>query len=235
MKRRILSLVVCLALLLVTACGGGNNAANAPNNSNNEENAEKIVQPPSPEAYLDSSNEERDIYSFMDKEGAFVIRVVNKTDKTMYYEGEVEGFNADEESLGVEEDSITPVGPGQEGHLLFEFDESLDSVVYNLNSAEEELYVSVAEDLSYETESMGDYESVTVTNNGTEPAILVKAFVTFYEDGDMVYFNYDYFEDEDEELKPGASVTMPISSSFDYDAVEISLMGDLASVWAEAE
>lgn len=84
-------------------------------------------------------------------------------------------------------------------------------------------YVSVTQDLIFESSAAKDKEIVTVTNNGSIPAIYVEAHVLFFSGDVLVDYSSAFFSDNDYELKPGKSITEEVRCWEPYDSFLIVL------------
>ena len=104
-------------------------------------------------------------------------------------------------------------------------DEEYATSEYELSVKEDEWYESVAADLTYESIPAKEKEIVSVTNNGSEAAEFVEVYALFFNGEKPVYFNTEYFTDDDSELKPGKTITEEIDCYEDYTSVRFFITG----------
>ncbi len=69
--------------------------------------------------------------------------------------------------------------------------------------ASNDYYESAQDDLSYEISEIDDGIIVTCTNDGGEAANFVEGKVIFFRGSEPIYYNSNYFVDDDGELKLG--------------------------------
>lgn len=114
---------------------------------------------------------------------------------------------------------------GTEILLYFMPDEDFTKMEYEISVDEENWYECVVSDLSYETVSAKNKEIVSVRNNGKNAAEFVECKCLFFLGGKVVGFGSKYFTDNDNELKPGKTITNEIDCYEAYDSVKFFFTG----------
>ena len=127
--------------------------------------------------------------------------------------------------VGASNTNINAVGAGTEILLDFKPDEKYASMDYDLYVAEDENLECAVSDFSYESVSAAEKEIVTLTNNGTKPALFVEGKALFFNGTTVVGYDWDYFEDNDSELKPGRSISKELECEKAYDSVKLFFTG----------
>ena len=137
-------------------------------------------------------------------------------------------YDREDNVLGAGKSSIDVVGPGQTSlcYLYFTDVEDMASVRYQLFYDTDLYYDDVLYGLSAQTNISGRDVDVSVTNNGSDPAEFVEAYVLFFNDADeLVYADYAYFTDDDYEIKCGDTITKQLSAYVSFSYVEVYLSG----------
>lgn len=102
----------------------------------------------------------------------------------------------------------------------------------SIQTAVDEYYIPVAQNISLEVTNLGDKVLVKAANNGSVPAEFPEATVLFFYGDKVVAYATKYFCDSDYELKPGASMTEQISAYEDYTSVKVHITAR-RSVWSD--
>jgi hypothetical protein len=99
-------------------------------------------------------------------------------------------------------------------------------MTYELSVKEELNYECVVSSLEYESVSAKNKEILSITNMGSIPAEFVEAYALFFKNNVLVNTDWEYFTDEDDELKVGKTITREMDSYGDeYDCVEFYIVG----------
>ncbi len=67
--------------------------------------------------------------------------------------------------------------------------------------------------------------TLSVTNNSTEDAYYVGAYVLFFRGDKLVDWDNKYFIDDDNKLKPGVTKSRELQCNEDYDSFKLFLVG----------
>lgn len=136
-------------------------------------------------------------------------------------------YSKDGSMIAVGEGSLDALGAGCTSvfYEAFETDEEIAEYKTELTAKASKYYKSVIQDLSYETNDKKDGVIVQVTNNGDYAAEFVQAYALFFSGGELINYDYEYFTDDDYEIKPGNTMTKQLDSYEDFDNVEIYLTG----------
>jgi len=127
--------------------------------------------------------------------------------------------------VGAENSTEYAFEAGTETVMAFSPDEAYTITTYELSVEEEDYYDCVVSDLSYSCVSAKDKEIVIVKNNGDKAAKFVTATVLFFKGDEVVYYSWDYYTDDDSEIKPGKSETREVDCYEDYDSIKVFLSG----------
>ena len=141
--------------------------------------------------------------------------------------------DADGNSIGAGTMSIDVIGPGETsiGYFYFDSVSDIDSVEYQLNYDTDTSYYPVISNLDVEQAWNDKNVTVTVTNNGSEPAQFVQAYALFFDvDGNVLRTSYKYVTDDDSEIKPDATLSVQLDCyKGNYDHAEVYLTGRASS------
>ncbi len=163
-------------------------------------------------------------YSY-DNSGRFysVIAVKNNSDKTVEVGGNAGVFDANGNLIGASNlDDISVLAPGEESVGYFSYNSNVTGVArqeYSLSVAEETYYRPVIGNLTGNVTLNSNNAVVQVTNNGPYPAKFVRAFIVFLDSsGNTVDVQSWYLTDNDNEIKPNATLSKQLNTekSFDY-------------------
>lgn len=165
-------------------------------------------------------------YSFSNEFWNYHFLVIkNNSDYTLEISAATKYYDASGNLVGAKDDDECAVGSGSEICLYFMPDEKYATSEYELSVQEDKWYESVVGDLTYESVPAKEKEIVSVTNNGYEPAEFVEVYALFFNGDEPVYFNTEYFTDDDSELKPGKTITEELDCYEDYTSVRFFLTG----------
>lgn len=90
---------------------------------------------------------------------------------------------------------------------VFRCSKDFASYTYNVTPEALYLYNPIDTNLKSEFIKNGDKGTVSVTNNGNAPASFVEYYVLYYKGGKLIGTDFGYCIDDNNEIKPGATVT----------------------------
>ena len=137
----------------------------------------------------------------------------------------VKFYNGVGELVGAQSDDERAFEHGQKILFYFMPDEEYTKTEYEITVAEETFYSCVVSNLSYESVPAKEKEIVSVTNNGEEAAEFVECSALFFKNGEVVDFDWTYFVDDNDELKPGKTISKEIDCYEEYDSVKFFFTG----------
>ena len=138
-------------------------------------------------------------------------------------------FFKDGKIVGTTSSSIDAVAKGTTVCEDFSCDEDFNSYEYKVVASDLSSYdVPVDQDLALEVSQLTNKVIVSLTNNGKIPAKYVWYDVFFYKNGKLVDHNYRYCEDDDSEIKPGATVRSECSAYVEggFDDAKVYFHGE---------
>lgn len=140
----------------------------------------------------------------------------------------VDFFNADGKIVGTTSGSVDAVAKGTTVCEDFYCDEEFTTYEYKVVASDLSYYIPVDQDLAVDVSELTNKVIVSLTNNGKIPARYVWYDVFFYKNGKLVDHNYSYCEDNDSEIKPGATERSECSFWGDdgYDEVKVYFHGE---------
>ena len=148
------------------------------------------------------------------------ITIKNNSDFDLEISANVKYYNNENALVGAKSQSQVAFGKGTETVLAFMPDEEYSSTVYELSVSEEEWFECAVTDLTYESVPAQKKEIVSITNNGTQPADFVEVYALFFNGDVLVDHSRGYFTDDDNEIKPGKTITEELDCQEVYDSVK---------------
>ncbi|MCL1788956.1 MAG: hypothetical protein FWG33_01200 [Oscillospiraceae bacterium] len=197
----------------------------------NEEAEEDSLSPQTPPKNLFNAEEIAENlvveqYNFSDSRRSHAFLVIENTSEfTLVISAALTVFDSSGSAVGANDSGDNDVPAGEKTILGFSFDDEFETSEYDISVAEERLYKPVTQNLSFESTSATEKEVVTVTNNGDIAAEFVQTNVLFFAGGEPVWFDYAYFTDVDNQIKPGKSITKELSCPVPYDSTIVVLTG----------
>lgn len=196
----------------------------------NNENVQEKQKEPEIQQDLNNQVEVRELYtenSFGDT--YYIIILKNNSEKTISAEINATAKNSEGNTIGAASSDCYAIGSGYEACLMNFFDGvSADSQFeYNLSVKEDNRFESVLSDLTHEDSDTENKIIVTCTNNGEKAAEFVEGMVLFFSGEQLVGYERNYIVDNDNELKPGASLSKEFKfhGKIPYDRYEVYLSG----------
>lgn len=127
--------------------------------------------------------------------------------------------------IGVDDKTQEAVDSGAEVALLFMNEGKPAKVEYTLSAKEEDQYECVLSALTCKATPAKGKAIIAVTNNAKEPAEFVQFTALFFNKGKLVSQDTGYTTDDDNELKPGKTVSKEANCFDNFDSVKVYLTG----------
>lgn len=161
--------------------------------------------------------------------GEHLIIVKNVTDKTLDFSTEGIALDSNDKEIGTTSSWVSGLGPDATTIIweVYELDKvGLEGYELIIETSPSEFTESVIQDLSYECiEFEGDGLECTVTNNSSKTAEFVDGYALFFKDGKFVDYDFDFFSDDNWELKAGESIKRELYSWEEFDSYEFYMTG----------
>jgi hypothetical protein len=169
-------------------------------------------------------------YSY-DNSGRYysVIAVKNNSDKTVEVGGNAGVYDANGNLIGASNlDDISVLAPGEEsvGYFYYSNVSGVARQDYSLSVSEETYYRPVIGNLSGNVTLNSKNAVVQVTNNGPYPAKFVEVFIVFLDsNGNTVDVRSGYLTDNDNEIKPNATLSKQLKTDKNFDYIMVYYTG----------
>lgn len=157
----------------------------------------------------------------------YFLVVTNNSSEACSVKGNAVARDASGKAIGAGDLTLDILGPGETSIGYFYFDKvfGIDKVDYQLFGSDS-YYEPVLKDLSAEVTINDENVVVAVTNNGTNPAQFLEAYVLFFDaDNNLVWYESGYLTDDDSELKPGATISEQADMDSEFDHAEVYFRG----------
>lgn len=155
-----------------------------------------------------------------------VLIIENPTSYDLSLSVDIKFYDKTGKLVGAKSDEVYAFENGTKTIVQFSVDEEFDRMEYEFSVEEEDYYNCVISSLKYESVSAKDKEILSVTNAGSIPAEFVEAYALFFKGGKLVATDWTYFTDDDNELKPGKTITEELTAyGEEYDSVEFYFTG----------
>ncbi len=251
--KRILSVILILGVVFsLTACGAPANNADAsttqntqtennmPNqngitvtdNRNNTQPADSNGQDPSQNAEIQVSDDDFSVqeYKYESKFGdtLWFLVVTNNSLANVTITSSAIARDSSGNAIGADDLTIDILGPGETTAEYFYFDDvsGVASVEYQLVYNTKPRWQPVISNLAVQQTLNNDNVTVTVTNNGSISAQFVQAYALFMDSANnVIRYDSKYIGDNDNEIKPGATIAGQLNCNDNYDHVLVSLTG----------
>jgi len=165
-------------------------------------------------------------YSYSNQYNHFDFLVIENNSKwNLRINAELQTFDSSGNILSVKNDSKSAVEHGTTTIIPFSLDEEYAKTEYALSLSEEKAYSSVVSNLSYTNNPSTNKEIISVTNNGDVDVYYACAYVLFFKGDTVVDWDYSYFINDDNTLKPGETKSRELDCYEDYDSFKIFLTG----------
>lgn len=152
------------------------------------------------------------------------LEITNNSEYNLDVSANVKFYNGDA-LIGADQESQEAFEAGAQTLLVLSADEPFTKTEYELEAEYEDYYKCVVSDLSYESVPAKKKEVVTVKNNGDIVAEFAYGTMLFFAGDTVVDFDYTYFTDDNNELKPGKSISKELSCSEPYTSVKFYITG----------
>jgi len=151
--------------------------------------------------------------------------IKNNSNQTVDVSTSSLAYDKDGRLIGVEDSRFDALGSGCTSVLYeaFDVDGEIDHYETELNFSKSRYYESVIQDLTYEQADISKGAVFRVTNNGKDAAEFVEGYALFFLDGKLV--EYEYFTDDDSEIKPGKTISKQLTAYEEFDTIEFYLTG----------
>lgn len=137
-------------------------------------------------------------------------------------------YDASGSTIGAQTSNIDILGPDEQSIMPFYFSDvtGIDKVDYKLSYDTRPSYEPVIANLKTEQTVNDKNLTVVATNTGEYSAEFVQAHALFFDsEGNVIYYNSSYMTDNDDEIKPGATLSAQIDAYQDFDHVECYFSG----------
>ena len=154
--------------------------------------------------------------------------ITNNSESTVGISGNATALDSSGNVIGAADCSIDVLAPKEQSICYFYFGnvQNVDHVEYQLSYSEDLYYKPVISNLDVQATINDANVVVTATNKGNYAAQFVEAYVLFFDaSGNIVYTNSGYITDDDNEIKPGATLSEQIDTYESFDHVEVYLTG----------
>lgn len=153
--------------------------------------------------------------------------IKNNTDETLRVNSSSIAYDKKNKMVGAADATFNALGAGCVSVIYeaFDTDSKVQECDTEIASKKERSYDSVIQDLSYVQNDIEDGAIFQVVNTGDEPAKYVQGIVLFFLDGELVDFATQYFTDDEYEIKPGDVITEQVTTTKDFDEIEIYFQG----------
>lgn len=159
----------------------------------------------------------------------YVMYITNNSDKVVSIELNVTAMDSTDKMVGSSGGNTAAVSPGQTAGIWTTFDEwdKINSFKYTMSVSEEKNYSPVYSDLAIDYNVTDNGIVAAITNNGDSSAEFVWMDVVYLKDGKMVNFSELSFMDDNQELKPGITLSQEGTCYSDtgFDDVVIAING----------
>jgi len=225
MKKQII-LVPLLSIAILTACSNG-----VPQSHPSVESSESQQEEPTTGAEKVNLADSMDITEYSKENSLgntmhyYVVK--NNSDKTVKLNFNTTALNSSGEVIGADSSELYALGSGCTSCAIELFDgvTEVKQYKYTLSVEEDNDYKSVIQDIVMDISQQPDKVIVTCTNNGDSAAEFLEARALFFKDGEFITSANDLVVDDDNELKPNATLSTQLDCYKDYDDVKVYLIG----------
>lgn len=159
---------------------------------------------------------------------SYYVVIKNNSDAIVSIHGNAVAKDAAGNSVGADDMDIDVLGPGETTAEYFWFGDVGDvatvecSYTYNTNP----YYKNVLSNLDVKNTLNEENVVTTITNNGDYSASFVDAYALFFnENNEVISAAEAYIMDDEDEIKPGATLSGQLDCYKSYDHVEVYLKG----------
>jgi hypothetical protein len=159
---------------------------------------------------------------------SYYLAITNNSSEIVAIDGNGTAKDSEGNVLGADDISINVLAPGETTIDYFYFSNvsGVASVDYSLSYSTVEYYSPIIGDLSLDESINNSNVILSVTNNGDVAVEFVQAYAIFLDASDnVVYVEWNYITDDDNEIKPKATLSSQLDCRKSFDHVEIYLAG----------
>jgi hypothetical protein len=149
----------------------------------------------------------------------FLLEVTNNADLDISFESNALGKDSSGNNVAAKSDSLSIIGAGETGIIKYAFSlsDSVTTCEYTNNVKPASLYCSAISDISYDVSENANKLIITVTNNNPSDSLSVKGTVLFLKDGECVYYDYTYFNNDGYKVAPNSSASEELNCNSKID------------------
>lgn len=157
----------------------------------------------------------------------YILVIKNNSPYTLSISANCTAKSSEGALIGAASSEENAIESGYEVCLINLFDDAVNvsSFAYELTAKEDTYNMPVLSDLYFEVSNTDKKAIVTCTNNGSEPAEFVKGVALFFKNDILINYDYTYFTDDDNEIKPGSTIAKELRAFASYDDVKIYYSG----------
>ncbi len=153
--------------------------------------------------------------------------VQNTSNQTLDVSTSSLAYTSDGRLVAVGDDRLVGLGPGCVSvvYTFLNSDEDIARVDTTWSTTPSTRFQSVIQNLSYVENDINKGVIMQVTNNGLIPAQFVQGYVFFFKNGKCITVRSYYMTDDDNEIKPGATISEQFNAYEDFDYIEFYMTG----------
>ena len=139
-------------------------------------------------------------------------------------------YKSDGSLISVADSGIDVLGSGSTSiyYDAFETKDEISRYEIDLSIDKDVWYECGLNNLSYKQNDIKNGVIFQVKNNGDKPVSFVQGFALFFKDGKLVNWEFNYFTDNDYEIKSDSTISKQFDCYKDYDTVEFYLTGRIS-------
>jgi hypothetical protein len=235
MKKLIALVLISLLVVSISSCangttnspGGTNNTVEANAGGENSDNSatKKVVGKFIEEEVISKLDVKTYQYTNSIKTSWIFLVIKNNSEFDLNVGVNLTMKDANGNLIGAKSDEQEAFQSGTEIVLSFMNDDKPDKIEYEITAEEEDYFECVVKDLAVETTLANNKAIVTVKNNGSKPAEFVEGTALFFLGDKLVNHDSSYFVDNENEIKPGKSITKELTSYQKFDSVKVYFTG----------
>lgn len=169
-------------------------------------------------------------YPVMEVSEHFII-VKNNSDSTVEVSSATTAYDESGKKIGTSEGYLYALGAGCTSIIDEMFDTKNEAVSYEtiIETTTDIYSESILQDLEYTQTDIEDGAIFEVTNVGEDKADFVTGYALFLKDGQIVDYDYEFFEDINGDLKSGKTISEQYTTYENFDTIEFYLTGEKAN------
>ena len=234
MKRKWLVLV--LAMVMLTGCGKDSVASQSTTGKNGSASSTVVDDRQKDETTsavaTTASDEEFEktgyLYENSIGDSLYFYIVKNNSQATVGVEGNATAYGSSGDVIGANQKNIDVLSPGETSLMVFYFENvtGIDKVDCSLSYDTSPYYKPVIKNIRLEQTVNDQNMTIMATNEGTTNAQFVEAYALFFDaDNNVIAYDSHYITDGDDEIKPGATLSVQLDTHEGFDHVECFLSG----------